>query len=124
MMLDEFSVEQMMFTSMMPNEAFLYILEGCEQGVAVPNSWIRTNSCNVINNMCSFVIQENLKKNKRSSWLLNYIHPHLLDKLLSTLFGLILFDDNNDQWQLSRPLYTLVLLERDVSFFFFFYQFT
>lgn len=144
MMLDEFSVEQMMIDPNMPPEAFLYILEACEQGVQSNDAWIRTHACSTLNNICTFVIQENekadlrhnnnisqsdssktdkdiiLKKTKaiRGAWFLNYLnqYPQVLPKLLATLFGMILFDDNNDQWQLSRPLYTLVLLEKDVSF--------
>lgn len=62
------------------------------------------------------------KSQQQGAWFLDYLNrfPHVLHSLLSTLFGLILFDDNNDQWQLSRPLYTLVLLQRDVSTIFFF----
>lgn len=150
MMLDEFSVEQMMIDPSMPPEAFLYTLEACEQGVQSSDAWVRTHACSTLNNICTFVIQENektdlvrrlssgssssssivppsesskkdkdYKKNKsmRGAWFLSYLsqYPQVLPKLLSTLFGMILFDDNNDQWQLSRPLYTLVLLERDVS---------
>ncbi|RCI02278.1 hypothetical protein CU098_001501 [Rhizopus stolonifer] len=134
LMLDEFSAEQMMMDPDMPPEAFLYILEACEQGVESTDSFVRTHACSVINNICTFAIQQNEKaelrrhtdeKNKKNKpiqglWLLNYFSqfPQVLPRLLSTLFGMILFDDNNDQWQLSRPLYTLVLLERDVGPFF------
>jgi exportin-7 len=148
MMLDEFSVEQMMVDPNMPPEAFLYILQACEQGVESSDNWIRTHACSAINNICTFVITETEKaelrqleessdnkekeavektgggrKARRRStiqgvWFLNYLSqfPQVLPKLLTTLFGLILFDDNNDQWQLSRPLYSLVLLQRDVSY--------
>lgn len=148
-MLDEFSVEQMMVDPSMPAEAFLYIFESCERGVESSDSWIRTHACSTINNICTSVIGETekadlflrhepsadptksptsptMRKNRKKSqqqgaWFLEYLNrfPHVLHSLLTTLFGLILFDDNNDQWQLSRPLYTLVLLQRDVSKFFF-----
>ncbi|CAO3610792.1 unnamed protein product [Mucor hiemalis] len=57
------------------------------------------------------------KSQQQGAWFLDYLNrfPHVLRTLLTTLFGLILFDDNNDQWQLSRPLYTLVLLQRDFA---------
>lgn len=139
MMLDEFSVEQMMIDPNMPPEAFLYILEACEQGVESSDPLVRTHACSTVNNICTFVIGETekaeirlansekkeenevvVKKNKtlQGVWFLNYFQqfPQVLPRLLTTLFGMILFDDNNDQWQLSRPLYTLVLLQRDVSF--------
>ncbi|ORZ07865.1 armadillo-type protein [Absidia repens] len=52
-------------------------------------------------------------------WCLEYIQntPHSMVTLFITLYGLILFDDNNDQWQLSRPLYVLTLIQKDVSLF-------
>jgi exportin-7 len=131
-LLEEFSAEQMMVDPNMPPEAFLYILQACEQGVESNDSFIRTHACSTINSICTFVIGETekaelrhnpekkemeKKKSQGSPQFLNYIvqFPQVLPKLLTTLFGLILFDDNNDQWQLSRPLYSLVLLERDVS---------
>ncbi|KAI7864015.1 armadillo-type protein [Mucor mucedo] len=131
-MLDEFSAEQMMMDPGMPGEAFLYILQACEEGVESNDSWIRTHACSTVNNICTFVLRETEKAELRheggggtekkktealKSPCLNYLsqYPHLLPKLLTTLFGLILFDENNDQWQLSRPLYSLVLLDRDFA---------
>ncbi|KAI8088148.1 armadillo-type protein [Thamnidium elegans] len=131
-MLDEFASEQMMVDPNMPAEGFLYIMEACEQGVESSDNWIRTHACSTINNICTFIIGEKeraelrhnteiIEKKRtsvvRATWLLNYLNqfPQALPKLLTAIFGLILFDDNNDQWQLSRPLYTLVLLERDFA---------
>lgn len=123
LMLDEFSLEQMMIDPITP-EAFLYIMEICEQGIECNDSTIRAHACSTINHLCTFVIQKTelqelqQQKKRKSSPFLGYFQqfPQILPKLLTTLFGMILFDDNNDQWHLSRPLYTLVLLERDVSF--------
>ncbi|KAI8387553.1 hypothetical protein BD560DRAFT_119415 [Blakeslea trispora] len=128
-MIDEFSAEQMMLDADMPPEAFLYIMEACELGAESTDSWVRTHACSAIYNICSFLIQQTQKaeirrdaKGQKSKpiqglWFLNYFEqfPQILPKLLSTLFGMILFDDNSDQWQLSRPLYTLVLLQRDFA---------
>ncbi|KAI8363847.1 armadillo-type protein [Choanephora cucurbitarum] len=128
-MMDEFSAEQMMLDADMPPEAFLYLLEACELGIESTDSWVRTHACSTIYNICSFLIQQTQKaeirrdakgqKNKpvQGLWFLNYFEqfPQVLPKLLSSLFGMILFDDNSDQWQLSRPLYTLVLLQRDFA---------
>jgi exportin-7 len=52
-------------------------------------------------------------------WLINYLQqtPATLPSLFSTVFNLVLFDDSSDQWSLSRPLYALILLQRDVSFY-------
>ncbi|KAI9485249.1 MAG: armadillo-type protein [Benjaminiella poitrasii] len=143
-MLEEYSSQQMILDSNLSPEALLYILEACEQGIESNDSMIRAHACATINNICTCIIQETEKaalrrrttdnsKDKddkadkvksykllqgRGVWFLNYLNqfPHMFPKLLTALFGTILFDDNNhDQWQLSRPLYTLVLLERDFA---------
>lgn len=126
-MMDEFSNEQMMIDPNLPAEAFLYILEACEIGIESSDPYIRTHACTTLNNILTFVVQEReraqpkekeMKKRRPSHTLvLNYFtqFPQVLPRMLTSVFGMILFDDNNDQWQLSRPLYTLVLLERDVS---------
>ncbi|ORZ04924.1 armadillo-type protein [Absidia repens] len=52
-------------------------------------------------------------------WLLVYLnqYPRILPTIMASIFYLVLFEDNNDQWSLSRPLYTLIYLQRDVSNF-------
>ncbi|KAI7904443.1 armadillo-type protein [Cokeromyces recurvatus] len=50
-MLDEYSSEQMMIDSNLPPEAFLYILEACEQGIESTDSMIRSHACATINNI-------------------------------------------------------------------------
>ncbi|CEI97743.1 hypothetical protein RMCBS344292_11870 [Rhizopus microsporus] len=127
LMMDEFSNEQMMIDPNLPAEAFLYILEACEIGIESSDPYIRTHACTTLNNILTFVVQEReraqpkekeMKKRRPSHTLvLNYFNqfPQVLPRMLTSVFGMILFDDNNDQWQLSRPLYTLVLLERDFA---------
>ncbi|KAG1506840.1 hypothetical protein G6F53_009394 [Rhizopus delemar] len=125
-MVDEFSNEQMMMDPNMPAEAFLYLLEACEIGVESNDPYIRTHACTTLNNICTYLVQarENAsiqkdkeKRRRDHGLLLSYFNqfPQALPKLLTTVFGMILFDDNSDQWQLSRPLYTLVLLEREFA---------
>ncbi|KAL0089123.1 armadillo-type protein [Phycomyces blakesleeanus] len=50
-------------------------------------------------------------------WLMGYLvqFPQVLPSLFATLFGLILFDDNTEQWSLSRPLYSIMLLQKEVT---------
>ncbi|OAD70386.1 hypothetical protein PHYBLDRAFT_188120 [Phycomyces blakesleeanus NRRL 1555(-)] len=50
-------------------------------------------------------------------WLMGYLvqFPQVLPSLFATLFGLILFDDNTEQWSLSRPLYSIMLLQKEYA---------
>lgn len=128
-------------------EAFLYIMQACEQGVESSDSLIRAHACSAIYNICSYVVKETEKaereaqhnassspqtlSRRRSSvasssnnnqisgnhWIMNYFRQftQTLPSLLSTVFNLVLFDDNSDQWSLSRPLYALMLLQREYA---------
>lgn len=50
-------------------------------------------------------------------WCLETIQacPSMVTSLFISLYSLILFDENNDQWQLSRPLYVLILVQKEVT---------
>ncbi|KAI9353121.1 armadillo-type protein [Pilaira anomala] len=138
-LLDELSREQLMAIPHVSPEAFLYIMQACEQGVESIDSLIRAHACTSILNICSFVIKETEKAERETSsntvdptsrrrssvvspihgnhWLMTYFRqfPQTLPSLLSNVFNLVLFDDNSDQWSLSRPLYALMLLQRDYT---------
>ncbi|KAI8388848.1 armadillo-type protein [Radiomyces spectabilis] len=121
-------------------ETFLYIMQACEQGVQSEETWIRSHACSIINHICTYVIQETEKidlmrrastssdasevstASRRSStsspgshWLLGYLsqYPQVLLTLFTSIFGLVLFEETIDPWQLSRPLYALMLLQKD-----------
>ncbi|CAO3613563.1 unnamed protein product [Cunninghamella echinulata] len=149
-MMDEFSLEQIKTLPTLGVKPFLYMMEACEQGIQLPDAYIRTHACATLEHIFTFIVEETeryqdpglvSRRQKRSSttfiirrsssssnasvnstsstshphWCLEYIqdNPHIIVSLFITLFGLILFDDNNDQWQLSRPLYVLTLLQRE-----------
>ncbi|KAG0169013.1 Exportin 7 [Apophysomyces sp. BC1034] len=134
-MLDDFTHEQLMAVPNLSPDTFLYLMQACEQGVESSESWIRSHACSTVNNIASYVIKEYEKAEIRNSsaaapaarrrssastqpashWLIGYLtqFPRVLPSLLTTLFNLILFDENNDQWSLSRPLYALMLLQKE-----------
>lgn len=57
------------------------------------------------------------KQAPATHWLMAYLQQfsNILPTLFVTVFNLVLFDDNQDQWTLSRPLYSLTLLQREAS---------
>lgn len=140
-LLDELSREQLMAMPSISPEAFLYLIQACEQGVESSDSLIRAHACSSIYNICSYVVKETEKAERDSSssvdsssrrrssivspsnqisgthWIMNYFRQftQTLPTLLSTVFNLVLFDDNSDQWSLSRPLYALMLLQREYA---------
>lgn len=85
-------------------------------------SQLRHESLTMANSHLSSAMGSNtaLQQRRGSSndmhWILVYLnqYPRILPTLMASIFYLVLFEDNNDQWSLSRPLYTLIILQRDV----------
>lgn len=40
-------------------------------------------------------------------------HPEILQRILSTLLNVVMFEDCKNQWSMSRPLFVLILLYED-----------
>lgn len=118
-------------------EAFLYIVQACDKGAESSDSLICAHACSSIYNICSYVILQTEKSEREAStedaltrrrssaasdissnhWLMQYVRQftQALPTLLSTIFSLVLFEDNSDQWSLSRPLYGLMLLQKEYA---------
>lgn len=114
-LLETFSSEQMYYcNNQLSPEAFLYIIQSCKLGIESDDTRIRGHACAIILHVCSFV--SNNEKKKRVAWVLEYyFRCYIVPQLLTHVFGLVLFADHQDVcWQLSRPLYALVLLDRNV----------
>ncbi|KAF7729675.1 hypothetical protein EC973_004048 [Apophysomyces ossiformis] len=119
-MLEEVSREQLMLLPNVTPETFLYLMQAFEQGVECTEGVVRGHACSAIYNICSFVVKQSQqlpRQQPKGYWLMNYMnqYPHILPSLLATLFSLVLFDENHDQWALSRPLYVLILLQREYT---------
>jgi exportin-7 len=49
-------------------------------------------------------------------------HPEILQRILSTLLNVVMFEDCKNQWSISRPLFVLILLHEDYFRFVFVYN--
>lgn len=41
------------------------------------------------------------------------LHPEILQRILSTILNVVMFEDCKNQWSMSRPLLGLILLYED-----------
>ncbi|RCI05216.1 Exportin 7, partial [Rhizopus stolonifer] len=126
-MLDEFVKEQqLMAMPAISPKLFLYLLQACEQGIMSMDPVVFSHACSAINHICCYIIQETEKANRQQKrrrpsqphWIVSYLGQfrHILPTLLESMFQQLLFDEKSDQWSLSRPLYPLIILERDYVF--------
>ncbi|KAI8977942.1 armadillo-type protein [Pilobolus umbonatus] len=136
--LDELTREELMSMPSISPEAFLYIMQACEQGVESSDNQIKCYACSAIFNLCTYVIKEtekaereaqhlssadsmsirrSISKQSSNHWLMNCFSQfsQTLPSLLASVFNLILFDDASDLRTLSRPLYALMLLQKEYA---------
>lgn len=124
-LLDDFSKEQLVTLPTLEPNTFLYIIKSCEQGIESNERYVRSHACSAIDHICTFVAHQSDQHHRQrhqqqapaTHWLVSYFgqFPSVLPSLLVTVFNLVLFDDNSDHWALSRPLYVLMLLQKNAS---------
>jgi exportin-7 len=126
--------DQLMYLPHLSAEVFARILRLCENGISSTKDLVRAYSCSSIFNICHFAVKQTKKveiQSQKSSnvstwrrspilenhWLLSHLaeHPSLFQSLLSTVFSTVLFDTSSDQWTLSKALYGLMIVQREVS---------
>ncbi|CDS11717.1 hypothetical protein LRAMOSA03980 [Lichtheimia ramosa] len=124
-LLDDFSKEQLVTLPTLEPNTFLYIIKACEQGIESNERYVRSHACSAIDHICTFVAHQSDQHHRQrhqqqapaTHWLVSYFgqFPSVLPSLLVTVFNLVLFDDNSDHWALSRPLYVLMLLQKNYA---------
>ncbi|KAL1919827.1 uncharacterized protein VTP21DRAFT_1758 [Calcarisporiella thermophila] len=141
-LLDVFSNEHMMSIADPGSMAFLYIMQALAEGVRSLDTQIATDSCNALDHLCTFLIQQSwqqgllsppssgsqplsgasiARRRARQSatphWLWTRVmeNASVLPYMLSTVFGTVLFEEQQIQWSLSRPLYVLYILNRALN---------
>ncbi|CAG8800744.1 3124_t:CDS:2, partial [Racocetra persica] len=106
--LDTFTNEYMMALPSMDSDVFLYIMRALAEAPC-------SSACNAIDHICTFVVQQSAMQKPKQHWLLVYLneYPTVLPTLFIANFNVVLFEDRQNQWSLSRPLLCLILLNQD-----------
>ncbi|CAG8462154.1 14273_t:CDS:10 [Cetraspora pellucida] len=106
--LDTFTIEYMMTLPSMDSDVFLYIMRALAEAPC-------SSACNAIDHICTFVVQQSAMQKPKQHWLLVYLNefPTVLPTLFIANFNVVLFEDRQNQWSLSRPLLCLILLNQD-----------
>ena len=135
--LDEFAREQLFALPSLRLEDFLYIVEVCELGVDSLDNAVRSYACSALDRLLTRVAKEREKAKlgreavsatarrwssaASNHWVHLYLeqNPQVLPSILTVLFSLVLFDDSAKIFALSRPLYASMVLQKEVSGFFY-----
>jgi exportin-7 len=91
-------------------EGLVQVLVALREGIRSVDANICSQACNALDHLASYyVLQARKAGGQEVTQHLRY-HPELLYQLLQELFELILYDDQINQWAVSRPIYSLSLL--------------
>lgn len=98
---------------------FSAIVTSLEQGVKSLDLSISSQSASAIDNLAAYYFKHQPrgeKPNEAGAALASHLatHPDALPRLLTTLFEVVLFEDCSNQWSLSRPMLTLILVTESV----------
>ncbi|XP_070507748.1 exportin-7 isoform X2 [Chironomus tepperi] len=113
------------FLSTLEPTVFLYILESISEGLNALDLMIISGCCVTLDNILSYIFKQKTqafptKKMRQvlepeTNMFLEVTerHPEILQRILSTLLNVVIFEDCKNQWSMSRPLFVLILLYED-----------
>jgi exportin-7 len=98
---------------------FSSIISSLEQGIKSLDLSISSQSASAIDNLVAYYFKHQPrgeKPNEAGAALEKHLssYPDALPRLLTTLFEVVLFEDCSNQWSLSRPMLTLILVTESV----------
>jgi len=114
-LLEYFIQEHLQSTKDLPHDAFFYILATLGEGLRSSDVSVASQVCAILDHLCTFIYKNSIKF-PTSPQLLHPItrlaneRPELLQFLLSSLYSMILYEDSQIQWSVSRPMLPLILL--------------
>ncbi|KAI9330091.1 armadillo-type protein [Obelidium mucronatum] len=113
-LIDGFSKGQLLKMNDINPAIVEYIFRACAEAIRGSDKSNSTSACNTIENICTFLFQQNALNRNPPHILLQRVlaQPQLIHLLLTRILEAILVEDAND-WSLSRPLLPLVLLDKE-----------
>ncbi|CAG8602788.1 1085_t:CDS:10 [Paraglomus occultum] len=117
-LMEMFTNEHMTTLRELNSNVFLFTLNRFLTLSNVIHNVANSAACIAVDNICTFVVQQMAKQKPNQHWLLVYLsqYSHILPYMLAANFGMVLFEDRQNQWSLSRPLLGLILLNREYFF--------
>uniref|UniRef100_A0A164V8E3 Exportin-7/Ran-binding protein 17 TPR repeats domain-containing protein n=1 Tax=Daucus carota subsp. sativus TaxID=79200 RepID=A0A164V8E3_DAUCS len=99
---------------------FMHIIGSLESGLKGLDSSISTQCASAVDNLAAYYFN-NITMGEAPTlpaavMLARHIAecPRLLPEILRTLFEIVLFEDCNNQWSLSRPMLSLILISEQI----------
>lgn len=95
---------------------FLHLVASLEEGISSSDTNLSSQCCAALDHMCTFYYKQASKKNNEDAIKIQrhlQQKPDLLPRLLALLFNLILFENVGNQWSMSRPMLSLIVVNEN-----------
>ncbi|KAG0446691.1 hypothetical protein HPP92_028707 [Vanilla planifolia] len=108
------------FVLNLDSNTFMHIVGSLESGLKGLDTGISSQCATAIDNLAGFYFNNiTMAESPPSQSALNLARhivdcPNLFPEILKTLFELVLFEDTGNQWSLSRPMLSLILISEQV----------
>ncbi|XP_076241416.1 ran-binding protein 16 isoform X4 [Calliopsis andreniformis] len=124
-LLEFLAQDHMVFLSTLEPRVFLYILSSISEGLTALDTMVCTGCCTTLDHIVTYLFKQLYPKGgyarrknavaPGSGDLLEVLkqHPEILQQILSTVLNVIMFEDCRNQWNMSRPLLGLILLNEE-----------
>lgn len=98
---------------------FAFIVASLDAGLKSIDTSISSQCAAAIDNLAAFAFRhgpQGEEPTAAGAAMAEHLrqHPDLLPRVLSTLFEIVLFEDCSNQWALSRPMLSLILINEPV----------
>ncbi|KAI3829282.1 hypothetical protein L1987_03401 [Smallanthus sonchifolius] len=99
---------------------FMHIVGSLESGLKGLDTSISTQAASAVDNLAAFYFNNiTISEAPTSPAAINLAHhiaecPTLFPEILKTLFEIVLFEDCGNQWSLSRPMLSLILINEQI----------
>ncbi|XP_019159433.1 PREDICTED: exportin-7-like isoform X2 [Ipomoea nil] len=108
------------FVLNLDTKTFLFMVGSLESGLKALDAGISTQCASAIDNLASFYFNNITIGESPTSPAAVRLAGHIAEsqnlfpQMLKTLFEIVLFEDNGNQWNLSRPMLGLILISQQI----------
>eukprot|EP00798_Chlamydomonas_sp_ICE-L_P019293 gene19293-25939_t len=107
---------------MQDTATFTFLIQSMEQGLKCLDVAISSSCASAIDNLAGFYFRSVVRGGEAMSsppgtqQIAEHIRlaPHLFPEVLKTLFEIVLFEECSNQWSLSRPMLSLILINEQI----------
>eukprot|EP00761_Pharyngomonas_kirbyi_P013683 gb/GECH01013712.1/.p1 GENE.gb/GECH01013712.1/~~gb/GECH01013712.1/.p1 ORF type:complete len:1061 (+),score=152.47 gb/GECH01013712.1/:1-3183(+) len=91
---------------------FLYLIEMLETGIRSNDVPLSSQSCAALDHFCTFYFTKGQKNHEDYLRIQRHLEQdsQLLERILSSLFNMIIYEKLSNQWSISRPMLSLIVI--------------